>query len=113
MGILKNNCNLRRKWDSFSNGSIIIYEDLIVDFVENRVIVNGKNISLTSKELKLLRFFLLNKKTFKTRKEIFKHVWGYDDNDSTRSVDQMIFKLKNKVGKKYFTTSRLKGFMLK
>lgn len=101
--------SLRRYWDVYSKPSTIIFKDLIADFNENKFTVNGNEIKLTAKEVDLLRFFLKHKEEWIDKAKLFKEVWGYEEIDSTRAVDQMIFKLKSKIGRDYFTTTRNKG----
>ena len=101
---------LRRRWDDFSTGSTILYKNIVVDFLNSFVSVDGKEVTLTSKELKLFRYFLINNGKYISKNQIFKDVWKVQDNDTTRSVDQMIFKLKRKIGKEFFKSSRQKGF---
>lgn len=101
--------SLRRYWGAYSKPSTIIYKDLIADFVESKFSVNGKEIKLTSKEVDLLRYLLNNRESFIPKKKVFKDVWGFEEMDTTRTVDQMIFKLKNKIGRDYFTIVRNKG----
>ena len=102
---------LRRYWNTFSKPTTKIYKTIIADFIENNFSVNGKEIRLTSKEARLLRFFMEHRNKHFTKDELFKKVWKIKDIDRTRVVDQILFKLKKKVGREYFTTSRLKGVM--
>lgn len=88
---------LRRYWNTFSRPTTIIHGNIIADFLDNVVIVNNKEVRLTMKELKLLRYLLENKDKVISRNKIFKDVWGYEE-DQSRSVDQMLFKLKKKIG---------------
>jgi len=101
---------LRRKWADFSTGSTILYKNIVVDFLESFVSVDGNQVELTTKELKLLRYFLINSGKYIPKNKIFKDVWKVEDEDTTRSVDQMIFKLKRKIGGEFFKSSRDKGF---
>ena len=102
---------LRRYWNMYAKKTTKIYKTIIADFIENNFSVNGKEISLTSKEARLLRLFMDNRKTYFTKDQLFKKVWKIKDEDRTRVVDQILFKLKKKIGKEFFTTSRAKGVM--
>lgn len=101
--------SLRRYWETYSKPSTIIYKDIIADFVENKFSLSGQKIELTTKEVDLLRFLLKNRNKFIDKKTIFKEVWGFEETDATRTVDQMIFKLKRKLGTKYFEIRRNQG----
>lgn len=100
---------LRRYWNTYSKPTTLLYKNIIADFVENKVSVDGKGVELTTKELKILWYFMNRIGKFISKDELFKKVWEVNDSDSTRVLNQMIFKLKNKIGKKYFHTLRMKG----
>lgn len=100
---------LRRYWRTYSKPTTIIYKSIIADFVDNKVTVNGEYIDLTKKEMKLLKLFMHKIGEFTSKNEIFKQVWGFEE-DTSRTLDQMIFKLKKKIGKEYIHSSRTKGF---
>ncbi|NQZ66112.1 MAG: winged helix-turn-helix domain-containing protein [Mycoplasmatales bacterium] len=100
---------LRRYWNTYSKPSTIIYGDIIADFVDNKISVNTKMVDLTKKETDLLRYLMQNKLKFIPKNIIFKNVWGHDE-DTSRTLDQMIFKLKRKIGSEYFHSSRKKGY---
>lgn len=101
--------SLRRYWATHSKSSTIIYKNIIADFAENKFSINNKNIRLTTKEVDLLRYFFKNKDSYISKERIFVDVWGYDGVDTSRSLDQMIFKLKKKIGKEYFSIVRGRG----
>jgi DNA-binding response OmpR family regulator len=52
---------------------------------------------------------MLKHDRFISRKELYKKVWKYQDDDSTRVVQQILQKLKTKIGYDYFKTARNKG----
>ena len=103
---------LRRYWNTNSKSTTIIFRSLIADFVDNTISVEGKNVSLTLKEISVLRVLLLKKNEYIPKDVIYKKVWKFDDRDTTRVLDQIIFKLKKKIGKDYFKVSRSKGVMI-
>lgn len=107
----KSIAELRRFWKTHSKGDLIIYGSLVMDFVKAKVWANGKEIKLTQKENELLQYFYENKGVWLERIKIFKDVWEYDSvtYDFTRTIDQMIFKLKKKIGVDHFETRRLGG----
>lgn len=102
---------LRRFWSTHSKGDLIIYGNLIMDFVKAKVWVNGEEMKLTQKENALLRYFYEHKGVWLDRMKIFEDVWEYKTvrYDFTRTIDQMVFKLKKKIGIDYFQTKRLGG----
>lgn len=100
---------LRRFWNTASKDTTIIYKGIIADFIDHKFNVERKDVELTNKEEHLLRIFMCNIGKFIPKARLFKSIWGYDD-DISRSLDQMIFKLRKKIGSNYITTSRTKGF---
>lgn len=101
--------SLRRYWSVYSKPTTIIYKNIIADFVENSFLINKRKVILTSKEIDLFRYLLKNRGKIIPKKQIFSAVWGFDESDTTRTVDQMIFKLKKKIGEEYFHVIRSEG----
>jgi DNA-binding response OmpR family regulator len=75
----------------------LTFGDVSVDFVRMQVTRAGKVIPLTAHEFKLLRFFLDNAERVLTREELLNDVWGYNFYPSTRTVDNQILKLRQKL----------------
>lgn len=80
------------------NNVIIWGNNISMNLIDRRVWRSGVEIILTKNEFEILKFFLENQNTFFTKEQIFKKVWGYDE-DVTGLVIQYIFKLKKKIGK--------------
>ena len=57
----------------------------------------GKRVALTAHEFKLLRFFLDNPERVLSREELLNEVWGYNFYPSTRTVDNQMLKLRQKL----------------
>lgn len=71
--------------------------DLVLNDYTKKVVRSGEEISLTTKEYKLLHFFLLNKNKVLTRTEILEKVWDVDFDISTNVVDVYINYLRKKI----------------
>jgi len=71
--------------------------DLRIDFRSARVFRKGEPISLSSKEMQLLRFFVENEGVALTRDELLNAVWGYDAMTNTRTVDMHVARLRQKL----------------
>ena len=99
---------LRRFWENSSKDTTIIYKDIIADFIDDSYLVGNQKVELTGKESKLLRLFMKNVGKYIPKEKIFKDIWGFE-NDTSRALEQMMFKLKKKIGKEYFTSSRTEG----
>jgi two-component system, OmpR family, alkaline phosphatase synthesis response regulator PhoP len=73
------------------------FGDVQVDFARMQATRNGAPVVLTAHEFKLLRFFLENAERVLTREELLNEVWGYNSYPSTRTVDNQILKLRQKL----------------
>jgi DNA-binding response OmpR family regulator len=77
--------------ERFSFGKVAI------DFTKMEVIRDGKSVVLTAQEFKTLKFMVQNAERVITRDELLNEVWGYHNYPSTRTVDNHILKLRQKL----------------
>jgi DNA-binding response OmpR family regulator len=68
-----------------------------VDFKKMTVVRQGKSITLTSHEFRLLKFFTENAERVLSREELLNEVWGYNCYPTTRTVDNQMLKLRQKL----------------
>jgi len=68
-----------------------------VDFGKMTVRRNGAPVVLTAHEFKLLKFFTENAERVLTRDVLLNEVWGYNFYPTTRTVDNQILKLRQKL----------------
>jgi DNA-binding response OmpR family regulator len=61
------------------------------------VLRDGEVVMLTAQEFKTLQFLVQNPDRVITRDELLKEVWGYQNPPSTRTVDNHILKLRQKL----------------
>ena len=73
------------------------FADCEVDFEKMTVRRNGRPIILTAHEFKLLKFFTENPERVLTREALLNEVWGYNSYPTTRTVDNQILKLRQKL----------------
>jgi DNA-binding response OmpR family regulator len=73
------------------------FGDCEIDFPRMMARKAGKSISLTAHEFKLLRFFTENPERVLSRDELLSDVWGYNSYPTTRTVDNQILKLRQKL----------------
>ena len=76
---------------------------------------NGRPVTLTSKEFKLLAYLIKNPRRVISREELLNKVWGYENYPSTRTVDTHILKLRKKLelepaDPKHFHTVHCAGY---
>lgn len=72
------------------------YGGIALDHSRHEVTYKGKSHSLTSKEFKLLEFFLGNKGRVLSRDILLNEIWGYDYFGTTRTVDVHVAHLRHK-----------------
>jgi DNA-binding response OmpR family regulator len=73
------------------------FGDILVDFERMQVTRAGDSISLTAQEFKVLKFFLQNPERVLARAELLNEVWGYHSYPTTRTVDNHLWKLRQKL----------------
>lgn len=71
---------------------------LSVQIGRHEVRFDGNKVELTRKEFELLQYLLENKGLVMTRNQILLHVWGYDFDGETRTVDVHVRTLRQKLG---------------
>jgi DNA-binding response OmpR family regulator len=73
--------------------------DITVNFTKMELRQADKPIALTSQEFKVLKFFVQNQDRVISRDELLNEVWGYQNYPSTRTVDNHILRLRQKLEK--------------
>jgi DNA-binding response OmpR family regulator len=68
-----------------------------LDFAKMSARRGGKPITLTALEFKLLKYFVENAERVLSREELRNEVWGYNSYPTTRTVDNQILKLRQKL----------------
>ncbi len=75
------------------------FGDVSIDFTKMEIVREGRTIALTAQEFKTLKFMVQNPERVITRDELLNEVWGYHNYPSTRTVDNHILKLRQKLEK--------------
>jgi DNA-binding response OmpR family regulator len=75
------------------------FGDVKVDFTKMELWREGNLVQLTSQEFKVLKFMIQNAERVLSREELLSHVWGYQNYPSTRTVDNHILRLRQKLEK--------------
>ena len=78
---------------------VVSFDGISADFTKMEVIRDGQPIGLTAQEFKTLKFLVQNAERVITRDELLNEVWGYQNYPSTRTVDNHILKLRQKLEK--------------
>lgn len=78
-------------------GEVVTFDGISVDFTKMEVVRDGENAVLTAQEFKALKFLVQNAERVISRDELLNEVWGYQNYPSTRTVDNHILKLRQKL----------------
>jgi DNA-binding response OmpR family regulator len=73
------------------------FGDVSVDFVKMEVRRGNEIVFLTTRELAILRLMVSNKGVVISRDRLLNEVWGYEAYPTTRTVDNQIVKLRQKL----------------
>ena len=80
-----------------NGGKVFRFGQVGVDFGGMNVTRAGKLVALTSMEFKMLRFLVQRPGQVISRDELLNEVWGYDNYPNTRTVDNHILRLRQKL----------------
>jgi DNA-binding response OmpR family regulator len=91
------------------------FDGISVDFTKMEVTRDSEQVGLTAQEFKTLKFLVQNAERVITREELLNEVWGYQNYPTTRTVDNHILKLRQKLEKdppnpKHFRTVHGVGY---
>lgn len=89
---------LLRRVQIIENKSTLQYNNIVLNDEKRTVTADGKNIELTYKEYELLKLLLMNKGIVLSRNKIMEHVWGFDYEGESRTVDMHVKTLRQKLG---------------
>ena len=89
--LLRRHVTLQKDIDVYSFG------DVTIDFKKHEVKKGKKDIKLTTKEFKILKFIINHEGDVVSRSMLLNEVWGYDVFPTTRTVDNYILGLRKKL----------------
>ena len=75
------------------------FGDVRIDVAKMEVRRDGHPVQLTSQDFKVLKFMIQNVERVLSREELLNSVWGYQNYPSTRTVDNHILRLRQKLEK--------------
>lgn len=88
---------LLRRTQLTSDIDEVKFDDIVVDFKAYRAERNSEPIELSAREYRLLRYLVAKSGSVVTRDELLDEVWGYNSYPSTRTVDNHIARLRQKI----------------
>jgi DNA-binding response OmpR family regulator len=78
-------------------GDVVRIGDIEIDFKLHQARRGRARIEFTAREFDLLRYFVLHIGQVVTREQILNEVWGYEEFPTTRTIDNFVAKLRQKI----------------
>lgn len=91
--------SIRRATRLSAAPEVFVFDDVSINFNKMELTQAGQPVQLTAQEFKVLRFFIQNQDRVISREELLNEVWGYQSYPSTRTVDNHILRLRQKLEK--------------
>ena len=88
---------LRRSRGNDNETGKVTIGKLQLDFSSFRCEENGVEVKLSHKEFEILSYLSKNKNKVVNRYDLLENVWGYDEQITTRTVDNFIARLRQKI----------------
>jgi DNA-binding response OmpR family regulator len=79
------------------DADVYVFADVTVDFFKTEIIRGGETITVTPKEFQTLEFLTKNAQRVISRDELLDKVWGYENYPCTRTVDNHMLRLRQKL----------------
>ncbi len=70
---------------------------LDIDFQHYEAKVEGESVKMSHKEFETLHYLLIHKNEVVSRYQLLEDVWGYESQPTTRTIDNFILKLRQKI----------------
>lgn len=106
------NALIRRHPDNLKEETVSTksFGDLVINYEQYEVLVNGDRIGLAKKEFDLLKLLTTKPGKVYERMEILNKVWGSEVIVGDRTIDVHIRKLREKIGSQYIHTIKGVGY---
>jgi len=88
---------LRRSGVQKPAADVIRIGDIEIDFKLHQARRGKQRLEFTAREFDLLRYFVLHTGQVVTREQILNEVWGYEEFPTTRTIDNCVAKLRQKI----------------
>jgi DNA-binding response OmpR family regulator len=94
---------------------VLVFGEVRIDFTSMEAERSGGKLTLTAQEFKVLKFFAGSPGTVISRAKLLNEVWGYENYPTTRTVDNHILRLRQKLepdpsNPRYFLTVHGAGY---
>jgi DNA-binding response OmpR family regulator len=88
---------IKRAYKPIKQKKLLIYDDLKLDLVSQKLYKGGENIEISSKEFKILRTFFENVDIPLSREKIIKNSFGIEYDGFDRNIDSYIKNIRKKI----------------
>jgi DNA-binding response OmpR family regulator len=85
------------RFKSTNAESMFVFGDVSVSFSAMEALRKGEPVVLTTMEFKTLKYLIQNARRVISRDELLNEVWGYENYPCTRTVDNHILRLRQKL----------------
>src|ERR1700704_4497539 len=94
---------------------VLAFDEVLVDFTSMVATRGTKSLTFTAQEYKLLKYFANSPSRVISREELLNEVWGYQNYPTTRTVDNHVLRLRQKLepdpaNPRYFLTMHGSGY---
>jgi DNA-binding response OmpR family regulator len=94
---------------------VLAFDEVFVDFTSMVATRGAKSLIFTAQEYKLLKYFANSPSRVISREELLNEVWGYQNYPTTRTVDNHVLRLRQKLepnpaNPRYFLTMHGSGY---
>lgn len=94
---------------------VLAFDQVWVDFTSMIASCGSKPLTFTAQEFKLLKYFARSPSRVISREELLNEVWGYENYPTTRTVDNHVLRLRQKLepdpgNPRYFLTMHGSGY---
>jgi DNA-binding response OmpR family regulator len=98
-----------------SEHELLTFGEVRIDFTSMEAARSGEKLTLTAQEFKVLKFLAGSPGTVISRAKLLNEVWGYENYPTTRTVDNHILRLRQKLepdprNPRYFLTIHGAGY---
>jgi DNA-binding response OmpR family regulator len=76
---------------------VLVFDEVRIDFTSMAGSYGSRPLSFTAQEFKLLKYFANSPCRVISREELLNEVWGYENYPSTRTVDNHVLRLRQKL----------------
>lgn len=97
VGAILRRASLAENTPKMSPPAAYLFGDVEIDFKNYRAAKKGAPLALSPREFEILKYFVKRRGEAITREELLDRIWGYDNYPFTRTVDNHIAKLRQKI----------------